>query len=121
MRELNLPSGPVLTGKNCVVQMQVADKKRTKEERDVINRLRPFAKLQTAEDFEEFVADTLCTWYREIYLLRIAEQLPDESILRKRIQELQQYRRLGLRTATDVERYHADVEKRVCCHPPFIL
>ena len=40
--------------------MQAADKKRPKEEKDILHRLRPFARLQTAEDFEQFQADILC-------------------------------------------------------------
>lgn len=41
-------------------QMQANEKKRPREEKDIVHRLRPFARLQTAEDFEAFVADTLC-------------------------------------------------------------
>lgn len=41
-------------------QMQAADKKRPKEEKDIVHRLRPFSRLQTAEDFEVFCADILC-------------------------------------------------------------
>jgi|ERR1700722_7196398 len=37
----------------------------------------------------------------------------DESILRKRIQELQHYRRMGLTTAADIEKYELDSNKRV--------
>ncbi|CCL99652.1 uncharacterized protein FIBRA_01672 [Fibroporia radiculosa] len=76
-------------------QMQAAEKKRPKEEKDIIHRLRPFARLQTAEDFEVFCADILY-----------------ESLLRKRIQELQHYRRMGLTTAADIDKYEADVAKR---------
>ncbi|KAI0663373.1 hypothetical protein C8Q70DRAFT_1111417 [Cubamyces menziesii] len=76
-------------------QMQAADKKRPKEEKDILHRLRPFARLQTAEDFEQFQADILY-----------------EHMLRKRIQELQHYRRMGLRTPGDIDKYEADVVKR---------
>ena len=38
----------------------------------------------------------------------------DEALLRKRIQELQQYRRLGLSTSADIEKYDLDLAKRVC-------
>ncbi|KAH9929573.1 uncharacterized protein BXZ73DRAFT_90420 [Epithele typhae] len=76
-------------------QMQMTEKKRAKEEKDIIHRLRPFARLQTAEDFENFQADILY-----------------EHMLRKRIQELQHYRRMGLRTQADIEKYEADVVKR---------
>lgn len=40
--------------------MQAADKKRPKDEKDIIHRLRPFAKLQSAADYEVFCADVLC-------------------------------------------------------------
>ncbi|CAL1706148.1 unnamed protein product [Somion occarium] len=76
-------------------QMQAADKKRPREEKDVVVRLRPFAKLQTGEDFEHFVADILY-----------------EQVLRKRIQELQHYRQMGLTSAADIEKYEADLVKR---------
>lgn len=40
--------------------MQAAEKKRPKDDKDIIHRLRPFARLGTAEDFEVFTADMLC-------------------------------------------------------------
>ncbi|KAG6873542.1 hypothetical protein C0995_014412 [Termitomyces sp. Mi166 len=76
-------------------KMQAAEKKRPREERDIIHRLRPFAKLQTAEDYEAFASDILY-----------------EAILRKRILELQTYRRLGLMTVADIDKYEADLAKR---------
>ena len=41
----------------------------------------------------------------------------DEAMLRKRIQELQTYRKLGLRSAGDIEKYDADLAKRVHQRP----
>jgi len=76
-------------------QMQAAEKKRPKEEKDIVHRLRPFARLQTAQDFEDFCADILY-----------------ESLLRKRIAELQHYRRMGLTTVADIDKYEADLAKR---------
>ncbi|KAF8893447.1 hypothetical protein BD779DRAFT_1506308 [Infundibulicybe gibba] len=76
-------------------KMQAAEKKRPKEERDFLHRLRPFARLQTAEDYESFATDMLY-----------------EALLRKRIQELQAYRKLGLTTAADIEKYDLDLVKR---------
>lgn len=35
-------------------------------------------------------------------------------MLRKRIQELQHYRRMGLTSAADIDKYEQDVVKRVC-------
>jgi hypothetical protein len=40
-------------------------------------------------------------------------------MLRKRIQELQTYRRLGLRSAGDIEKYDADLAKKVHPAPVF--
>lgn len=76
-------------------KMQAAEKKRPKEEREYIHRLRPFSRLQTSADYEAFTTDMLY-----------------EAILRKRIQELQQYRRLGLCTPADIEKYDNDLIKR---------
>ncbi|CAA7261867.1 unnamed protein product [Cyclocybe aegerita] len=76
-------------------KMQAAEKKRPREEREFLHRLRPFARLQTAEDYEAFSTDMLY-----------------EALLRKRIQELQQYRRLGLSTVADIEKYDIDLAKR---------
>lgn len=40
--------------------MQATEKKRPREEKEFIHRLRPFAKLQTATDFEAFTTDLFC-------------------------------------------------------------
>ena len=82
-----------------------------------MHRFRPFARLQSAEDYEAFTTDMLCKLTSHTQpgvshrwsLLYI-----DEALLRKRIQELQQYRRLGLSTPADIEKYDLDVAKRVC-------
>jgi transcriptional adapter 2-alpha len=98
-----------------VPQVQAADKKRPKEEKDIVHRLRPFAKLQSAADYEVFCADIVCKLY--VIISRIVTltqfKLQDEAMLRKRIQELQTYRKLGLRSAGDIEKYDADLAKRV--------
>ncbi len=36
------------------------EKKRTKEERDLLNRTKVFAKVQTAQDYENFADGLLC-------------------------------------------------------------
>lgn len=41
-------------------QTLAADKKRPKDEKDIVHRLRPFAKLQSADDYEAFCADIVC-------------------------------------------------------------
>jgi len=35
-------------------------------------------------------------------------------MLRKKIQELQHYRRMGLTTAADIDKYENDIVRRVC-------
>ncbi|KAF8590925.1 SWIRM-domain-containing protein [Ramaria rubella] len=76
-------------------KMLAADKKRAKEEREFVHKFRPYAKLQTAEDYEEFVNGMLY-----------------ESMLRRRIQELQHYRRLGITSSGEAERYESDFYHR---------
>ncbi|ORY89651.1 hypothetical protein BCR35DRAFT_317170 [Leucosporidium creatinivorum] len=64
------------------------ERKRTKEERDLITRTKVFARVQTAEDAEVFVDGLLY-----------------ELALRKRIAELQEYRRMGVTTIAEGEKY----------------
>lgn len=40
--------------------MQMLEKKRPKEEKDIVQRLKPLAKLQTSEDYDAFVDGILC-------------------------------------------------------------
>ena len=40
--------------------MQALEKKRPKEEKEIAQRLKPLAKLQTAEDYDKFVDGILC-------------------------------------------------------------
>lgn len=95
--------------------MQAAEKKRPKEEKDIVHRLRPFARLQTAEDYEVFSADMLCMSINDTYSsFRSLIFDIDESMLRKKIQELQHYRRMGLTTAADIDKYENDIVRRVC-------
>jgi transcriptional adapter 2-alpha len=96
----------------------MTEKKRQKEEKEFLHRLRPFARLQTADDYDAFTTDMLCKW-TAIPLLALSHQWSsvlslDEALLRKRIQELQQYRRFGLSTSADIEKYDLDLAKRVC-------
>ncbi|KAJ4479942.1 hypothetical protein J3R30DRAFT_3466958 [Lentinula aciculospora] len=76
-------------------KIQAAEKKRPREEREILYRLRPLARLGTAADYEVFTADILY-----------------EALLRKRIKELQDQRRLGLQTAGDVEKFEIDCNRR---------
>ena len=93
-------------------QLQAAEKKRPKDEKDIIHRLRPFARLQTAEDYEVFCTDILCKSQATL-LNPISDPPLDEAMLRKRIAELQGYRKVGLTTAADIKKWEEDFIKRV--------
>lgn len=70
----------------------------------------------TAQDFEEFLADLMCTSFplQHTFILFIFNFcLADEALLRQRIQDLQHWRKIGLKTAADVDKYNTDLEKRV--------
>ncbi|KAK9766378.1 Transcriptional adapter ada2, partial [Basidiobolus ranarum] len=71
------------------------ERKRTKEERDLINKTKVFARLQTADDYEKFLAGLI-----------------NEMALRKRIAELQEYRRNGITTLAEAEVYERDKAQR---------
>ncbi|WVQ94642.1 hypothetical protein IAU59_001722 [Kwoniella sp. CBS 9459] len=69
-------------------KIQAMERKRPKEEKELIQRFKVFAKLQTAQDFEVLI-----------------EGLIYEQNLRKRIAELQEYRRMGITTCAEAEAY----------------
>ncbi|WVN85796.1 uncharacterized protein L203_100947 [Cryptococcus depauperatus CBS 7841] len=68
--------------------IQTQEKKLSKEDRELLQRYKPLAKIQTAEDFELFI-----------------DGLMYEQALRRRIAELQEYRRMGVTTAAEAEVY----------------
>lgn len=72
------------------------DKKRTKEERDLMNKIRPFARIMTAKDFEDF-----------------SECIMTEYQCRRRIAELQEYRQAGIRTMAEAAKYERDKTSRL--------
>ena len=49
--------------------MQMQEKKRQKEEREIVQRLKPLAKLQTGQDFEDFVEGIICACCSSTYVL----------------------------------------------------
>ncbi|KAH8088374.1 hypothetical protein HD553DRAFT_268927, partial [Filobasidium floriforme] len=73
-------------------RLMALEKKRGKEEAGLINRYKVFAKMQTAEDFEVLVDGLIC-------------KLTDEQTLRKKIAEIQDYRRNGITTVADAQRF----------------
>lgn len=73
------------------------DKKRSKEEKDILNsKIRVFARLMTPEDYQQF-----------------ANSILTELHCRKRIAELQEYRRNGIRTFADAQKYETDKAVRL--------
>ncbi|KAJ3194458.1 Transcriptional adapter ada2 [Irineochytrium annulatum] len=77
-------------------RIQANEKKRTKEEKDLLNRVRVFSKLQTSADFDKFV-----------------EGLTNEQRLRQRISQLQEYRRMGITTFKEAHEYDRDKMHRM--------
>lgn len=77
-------------------KMTAIDKKRSKEERDLLNKIRPFARLMTEKDFEMF-QDNILT----------------ELQCRRRISQLQEYRRAGLRTLEQASKYEREKAVRL--------
>ncbi|GAA6012842.1 hypothetical protein JCM11491_006196 [Sporobolomyces phaffii] len=68
--------------------LSAVERKRNKDERDLITRSKVFARIQTSRDHEEFVDGLLY-----------------EITLRKRIAELQEYRRNGITTLAQASQY----------------
>ncbi|KAA1105912.1 Transcriptional adapter ada2 [Puccinia graminis f. sp. tritici] len=77
-------------------KIQAAERKMPKEIRDLVVRIKPFARLQTATDHEKF-----------------QEGLLYEMALRKRVAELQEYRKMGITTLADAERYEKEKAARL--------
>ncbi|KAG0147877.1 hypothetical protein CROQUDRAFT_42225 [Cronartium quercuum f. sp. fusiforme G11] len=83
-------------------KIQAAERKLPKEIRDLIIRIKPFARLQTALDHEKF-QEGLISY----------DVVLDEMTLRKRIAELQEYRRMGITTLAEAERYEKEKQARI--------
>lgn len=71
------------------------DKRRTKEERDLFNKLKAYARIMTPKDFESFVTDML----KELHC-------------RLRIHQLQEYRANGITTLEGGLKYEKDKAQR---------
>ncbi|CEG44213.1 transcriptional adapter 2 [Plasmopara halstedii] len=74
---------------------QHTERKRAKEERELIAQLRPFARFQTPEEHDNFV-----------------EGLITAMRLKKQILVLQEYRKNGVKTLAEAEVYDAEKKKR---------
>ncbi|KAJ2718866.1 Transcriptional adapter ada2 [Coemansia sp. Benny D115] len=74
---------------------QAAEKKRPKDERDLLNKIKVFARMQTAEDFDDFSTGLL-----------------NEHSLRQRIAQLQEWRRSGIVTMEEGAQYEVEKAQR---------
>jgi transcriptional adapter 2-alpha len=72
------------------------DKKRTKEERELLNKAKPFARMMNKTDFEDFTTG-----------------LTKELHLRAAIAQLQEWRRNGVETMRGGEKYELEKSQRV--------
>ncbi|ODQ58877.1 hypothetical protein WICANDRAFT_84588 [Wickerhamomyces anomalus NRRL Y-366-8] len=72
------------------------DKKRSKEERELFNKLKAYARVMNPQDFEEFSKDMLSELY-----------------CRSRIQQLQEWRKNGLTTIEGGLKYEKDKTQRL--------
>jgi transcriptional adapter 2-alpha len=76
-------------------KIMLNEKKRSKEEKDLLARIRAFARLQTREDFDQF-----------------ADGMLEEIKLRQKIAQLQEYRRMGVTTHEQAKEYDKAKEKK---------
>lgn len=76
-------------------QHQQLERRRPKDEREIIAQMRPFARFQTPEEHE-----------------RLVEGLIAAMRLRKQILLLQEYRKNGVRTLAETELYDSEKKKR---------
>ncbi len=76
--------------------MQTNDRKRSKEEKDLLQQTKPFARLMTADDYQNFIGGLLA-----------------EQNLRARIAQLQDYRRHGITAFKQAEVYEQEKKARL--------
>lgn len=76
-------------------KLMAADKKRSKEERDMYNKLKPFIRLLPQEEFDHFTEDIMA-----------------EQQYRHRIAELQEYRQNGIKTLEQAQKYEKEKQAR---------
>jgi len=72
------------------------DKKRTKDERDLLNKPKPFARIMNKKDYDDF-----------------AEGLLQEHTLRQAVAQLQEWRRMGIQTLEAGQKYEVEKVQRV--------
>ena len=79
---------------NVKLQSQL-EKSRGKEEREIHNMLKPFARFNTIEDHEKLV-----------------EGIIREKEIRQRIEELRHYRKMGMKSLAEVEEHLEEKRKK---------
>ncbi|KAL7273832.1 Transcriptional adapter ada2 [Rhizina undulata] len=72
-----------------------AEKKKIKEERDLLNKAKPFARMMNKRDFDDF-----------------CEGLVKEHVLRQAIGQLQEWRRMGIETLEGGQKYEVEKTQR---------
>ncbi|RYP53612.1 hypothetical protein DL768_001476 [Monosporascus sp. mg162] len=72
------------------------EKKRTKEERDLVNKAKPFARMMNHDDFESF-----------------CQGLVDELNLRQAISQLQEWRKMKIGDLRSGEKYEQEKQQRI--------
>ena len=72
------------------------DKRRTKDERDLLNKPKPFARIINKRDFDEF-----------------SEGMLQELTLRQAVTQLQEWRRMGVQTLEAGQKYESEKVQRV--------
>ncbi|KAH0553277.1 hypothetical protein GP486_006585 [Trichoglossum hirsutum] len=77
------------------------DRKRTKEEKDLLNKAKPFARMMNHQDFEDF-----------------CNGLVDELNLRQAIAQLQEWRQMRIGDLRSGERYEAEKAQRANAMKP---
>jgi len=80
---------------------QAADKRRTKEERELFNKAKPFARMMTHNDFEEFY-----------------KGLEYEHNLRQAIEQLKEWRTKQIGTLKEGEKYELEKQQRAARPAP---
>jgi transcriptional adapter 2-alpha len=80
---------------------QLADKKRTKEEKDLMNKAKPFARMMQHQDFEVF-----------------CKGLEYEHNLRQAISQLQEWRNMQITNLKAGEKYETEKQARQSRGPP---
>jgi len=76
-------------------KIQSNDRKRTREEREIVQKMRSFATYHSAADHDQLVTNMI-----------------EEMRIRKKLEQLMKYRQLGIRTPIEAERYEVEKKKR---------